>query len=192
MDKNSMKYHNIRYSIPILNFFDFLDAPCGQMFQKNFKMKVIQIFKEFQVSQYVNDFHEIDFQDGNEKRKITVKDVNKIHQEELKFLKNEIQKAKMNKEVVVVLTHYAPLTIGTSFYEGKRYKSVISSEATNLKSMMGNPLFLWAFGHTHFTSCQNVKGTIVQSNQVGYHKEKEKYCEYDSMLIVEIPDKYDF
>jgi hypothetical protein len=159
------------------------------MFRWNSKKKVIQFSKEFQVSENVNDFHEIYFQDGEEKRKITVENVNQIHHEELKFLKDEIQKSKENKEVVVVLTHHAPLKTGTSFYEGKKFKSVNSAYATNLKSMMGSPLFLWAFGHTHFTSHQNVKGTIVQSNQVGYYWEKEKYCEYDSTLIIEIPNK---
>jgi hypothetical protein len=102
---------------------------------------------ELEVWKSLNDYHQIVISEDEKNRKITVQDTNDIHKEELNFLVEEIQKAKENKEVVVVLTHHAPLTKGTSEpqYE-KETRGINYAFATDLKSMMGSPIFLWAFG----------------------------------------------
>jgi hypothetical protein len=62
------------------------------MFRWNSKKKVIQFSKEFQVSENLNDCHEIDFR---EKRKIS-------QPKELKFLKDKIQETKEKRNCLVV------------------------------------------------------------------------------------------
>eukprot|EP01080_Neovahlkampfia_damariscottae_P000124 gene124-4370_t len=142
---------------------------------------------ENKVSQSLNDYHMISIEEkGEKKRKLQVSDTNKFHKQELDFIKDEIKKAKENNEVVVVLTHHAPLIKGTSnpIYDGDAINCAFS---TDLKDLLGHPIYLWAFGHTHYTSEQNVNGTRVLSNQVGYFFNRSK-SNYDPKKIIEIPD----
>jgi hypothetical protein len=77
---------------------------------------------------------------------------NKMHAEERDWLKSEIAKAKENKEPVLVLTHHSPVKdCGCS---DPQYFGGVSQAAfcTDLRSMLGAPVDVWAYGHTHCKS----------------------------------------
>jgi hypothetical protein len=103
----------------------------------------------------------------------------------LAWLKAEIQEAKNKGEKVVIFTHHAPSVNGTSAprYAGSANNCAFAS---NLEYMMGDPVLLWAFGHTHYSSDQNINGTRVVSNQVGYITMAEK-SQFVPGQVVSVP-----
>jgi len=119
------------------------------------------------VASGLTDYKAIKIEDNGKTRAILVEDTNRWHQDELGWLKQEIAKAKTNGEKVVVMTHHAPLMKGTSDprYEGG---AIHSGFATDLKSCMEPPLVAWIYGHTHWSSQQQINGVAVVSNQLGY------------------------
>eukprot|EP01027_Heterolobosea_sp_BB2_P016724 GEZU01023767.1.p1 GENE.GEZU01023767.1~~GEZU01023767.1.p1 ORF type:complete len:219 (-),score=29.90 GEZU01023767.1:177-833(-) len=131
-----------------------------------------------QVAGSLNDYHLIKIVEPDAPaRRITVADTMKWHQEDVAWLKNEIAKAKQNQEKVVILTHHAPSVNGTSApeFDGSSQNCAFSSDLTE---MMDDPVALWAFGHTHYSSDQNIKGTRVVSNQLGYMRGNQSEAEY--------------
>lgn len=97
----------------------------------------------------------------------SVKRNNAQHAFNVEFLRNEIQRAKVNGVRLVVMTHHAPLTSGTSKPEHEA-NMVSSAFQTDLSHLMGEPIAIWCFGHTHHCSDQIKQGTRVVSNQRGY------------------------
>ncbi|KAL0487746.1 hypothetical protein AKO1_000134 [Acrasis kona] len=109
----------------------------------------------------------IKLQEKDYERIITTDDTNAWHEEDVFWLKQEIERAKSRDEDVCVLTHHSPLVTGTSKPEhiGTPCNTAFT---TDLKYMMGGNLKLWAFGHTHHNCDVLCKGTRVVSNQHGY------------------------
>ena len=102
-----------------------------------------------------------------EKRLFEAKDWRKFHQEDVKFLKKEIEQAKTDNLPLIILTHHAPtFTHTTKKLDKKLGISILN--ATNLEKLFGNPVKIWGYGHTHRTSDQVLGGTRVVSNQFGY------------------------
>lgn len=85
------------------------------------------------------------------------------------FLRSEIARAEVDGVRLIVMTHHAPLTSGTSqpVHEGSLLSSAFQ---TDLSDLMGPPVSLWCFGHTHHCSSQVCKGTHIVSNQRGYER----------------------
>lgn len=83
------------------------------------------------------------------------------------FLQTEISRAMHEGVRLVVMTHHAPLTSGVCRLQ-QVGNAVSSAFQTDLSDLMGPPIAVWCFGHTHFCSSQLVKGTHVVSNQRGY------------------------
>lgn len=101
----------------------------------------------------------------------------------IKFLKNEIERAIIDNIRLIVLTHHAPLTSGTSksIHEGSQLSSAFKSD---LSHIMGDPIAIWCFGHTHYCSNQIIKGTHVVSNQRGYvHELNREVDDFDISKI---------
>jgi len=127
------------------------------------------------VARSLNDYYQIlveeedaDVYTGNEKaRSLTVDDTNRFHAEEVQFIAEEIKDSTENNIPTIVLTHHAPAMYGTSApeYDGQPTNEAFS---TNLEHLMGGPVQYWAFGHTHYSSWQQIQGTHVISNQFGY------------------------
>lgn len=92
---------------------------------------------------------------------------NTRHSVDVAFLRSEIIRAKADGVRLIVMTHHAPLTHGTS--QPRHAGSVLSSAfQTGLSALMGPPISIWCFGHTHHCSSQVEQGTQVVSNQRGY------------------------
>lgn len=81
------------------------------------------------------------------KRKITIADTNRWHEDELQYILSEVQLAREENQVAIVLTHHAPLLKGTSHprYTGELLNHGFS---TDLSVHMGNPIAVWCYGHT--------------------------------------------
>eukprot|EP01111_Echinosteliopsis_oligospora_P015481 TRINITY_DN613_c0_g1_i1.p1 TRINITY_DN613_c0_g1~~TRINITY_DN613_c0_g1_i1.p1 ORF type:complete len:266 (-),score=58.61 TRINITY_DN613_c0_g1_i1:70-867(-) len=125
-------------------------------------------------SRGINDYHLIRVADSDGRiQKLTVPQSVEWFQEDLAYIKAEVEKAKNNNEKVVVFTHHAPSRKGTSDpqFDGSQMNAAF---ATNLEYLLGSPICLWAFGHTHYSSDQIINGTRVASNQVGYLMMAEK------------------
>jgi predicted phosphohydrolase len=106
---------------------------------------------------------------------LTPQETNKWHAEEVEWLKQEVEKIRQQnnesehekKTKVVVLTHHAPSkwrclepqSRGTDFQH---------IEYDSLEDMFGDPIVVWGFGHTHWSSDNILNGTRVVSNQCGY------------------------
>ena len=133
---------------------------------------------EAAVMRSLNDYRLI--KDDETGQLITTATTNRWHFEQKGWLAHEIAgiREEMTKcqstcdKGVVVLTHHAPSTRGTSAprFEGSACNCAFS---TDLHSLMGPPVKVWAFGHTHFSSDQMINGTRVVSNQLGYCRMQE-------------------
>eukprot|EP01122_Echinamoeba_exundans_P013727 TRINITY_DN6035_c0_g1_i1.p1 TRINITY_DN6035_c0_g1~~TRINITY_DN6035_c0_g1_i1.p1 ORF type:complete len:307 (+),score=49.32 TRINITY_DN6035_c0_g1_i1:116-922(+) len=128
------------------------------------------------VARSLNDYGQIRLaldESGTKTCKLAVQDTNKWFKAESEWLKAEIEKAKAAKEEkVLVVTHHAPLTKGTSHpqHDGSEINCAFS---TDMSHLLGDPVKVWVFGHTHYSSDQVVNGTRVVSNQLGYKMFRE-------------------
>jgi predicted phosphodiesterase len=144
--------------------------------------------KVLAVANGLNDYHQIYVKDPKtgESELLCVEQSVEWFQDELQWLKEQIALAKQNGERVAVFTHHAPLVRGTSHprFDNSPINSGFSSD---LEAMMGDPIDLWCFGHTHYSSDQVVKGTRVVSNQVGYIAMQEKSGFNPGMVVSVTP-----
>ena len=107
-----------------------------------------------------------------EQRRITIQDTNSWHAKELKFVRDELQKAKENGEKVIVLTHHAPLQTGCSHPDYTALATSCAFQSPLQDLMNGEYLKMWIYGHTHYNADLNIGGTRVVSNQKGYLNER--------------------
>lgn len=107
-----------------------------------------------------------------------------MFKEESEYIKQEIEKAKINQQKVIVVSHNAPLNRGVSapqfeIVDNGSTRSLNYAFATDLSSIMDDHVIAWLFGHTHYSSLQKFNNTIVASNQLGYlrgfSKEENSY-----------------
>jgi hypothetical protein len=134
--------------------------------------------KQF-VTSSLNDYKYI----KNENEKLTVDDTVGWFKESLQFIKEEIEDCKKNNQKCIILTHHAPLkNLGSSeptFYGGAMNDAFCS----DLRLLMGSPILLWAYGHTHYPQDMIVNGTRVISNPSGYNIECSSYQPKHSIPI---------
>jgi predicted phosphodiesterase len=111
------------------------------------------------VRNFLSDFRHI--------KEWTVETNNSKHRKAVEFLRREILRASADGKRLVVVTHHAPYERRTSNpkYAGS---SLSSAFATDLSDLLREPVAIWAFGHTHYTSRQVVGGVQLVSNQRGY------------------------
>jgi len=103
-----------------------------------------------------------------------------MHEQHVKWLKVELDKARILGKTAIVLTHHAPITRNTS--APKHIGSPLSSAfASDLSNLISSPVGLWVYGHTHHSNSQNINNVPVVSNQAGYPGEGVDYS--DSMVI---------
>ena len=87
-----------------------------------------------------------------------------LHHAHVDWLRAEIEAAATREERVVVLTHHAPLLEANEPCDSAR----IAANCSDLRDLMGPPVALWAFGHTHCRCDVDVSGTRVVANCKGY------------------------
>jgi predicted MPP superfamily phosphohydrolase len=95
---------------------------------------------------------------------------NELHDLAVKFIEKELGAA----EDVIVLTHHAPLTVGTTNpkYEGDVTNFAYATDLSRLFSA-GTPK-AWCFGHTHWQVDFEFNGVKILSNPMGYRTELKK------------------
>jgi len=123
----------------------------------------------------ISDYYVISLKNSDSKdlRQLRVEDTNRMHADQLNFIKEEIQKAKQNGEPVIVFTHHAPsIRYGCSHPEDSPY---INGFCTELSELFGPPVKAWCYGHTHWFKDFTVKGTRIITNPKGYVKETMNY-----------------
>lgn len=129
---------------------------------------------------YLNDFSLIHI-DSDLSVHISADITNSWFEEDLKFIKDEIESS--DGKPCIILTHHAPLTIGSSepTYFGSKANQGFCSD---LSGIMNDKIPLFCYGHTHWPQDMVVKGTRVISNPRGYIHEKSPA--YDPSFVASI------
>ena len=137
----------------------------------------IPIGKRRVISFCLNDYHVVDIKDASGNlRKLNIDDTQSMFRQERVWLAENISLARENGEKVLVITHHAPHKLGTSAPEHTN-SPANDAFSSDLRELMGQPVSTWFFGHTHYSSDQqipSVKGegaTRLTSNQMGYPHE---------------------
>ena len=97
---------------------------------------------------------------------MTIATYNEMHDADVIWLAAEKALAEADGKRLLVVTHHAPYTQGTS--HPSHTGPLNCAFATDLSHMFGRPIVAWVHGHTHFSSSQTVGGTLLVSNQRGY------------------------
>jgi len=103
------------------------------------------------------------------------------HKLDKKFIKKEIEYAKMNNLVPIVITHYPPLK---DCINSKRKKDKFVSLYTNDLGNLVSDAKVWIYGHTHFNTDRQIGDCRVLSNQLG--KKKDNIQNYEKSFVIEI------
>lgn len=95
---------------------------------------------------------------------------NHEHFKDVKFIKNEIQRALEDNKKLLIITHHAPIINGAS--RNEHIGSPLSSAfCTDLKKLFIKPVITWVFGHTHHSCNLIINDIPLLSNQRGYGEE---------------------
>jgi predicted phosphodiesterase len=96
---------------------------------------------------------------------------NAMHAIDAKWIASQIDDAEKNGQRVVVVTHHAPSTKGTSSIRNSSssWSSAFATDLTHLFVSRKSTVPLWIFGHTHH-ACELYDGQLV-SNPAGYDSE---------------------
>lgn len=99
-------------------------------------------------------------------REWTIEQNNHEHKKDVKYILNEIDKAKKEEKSLLVITHHAPHLVGTSRpeHDGSPLSSVF---ATDLSHLFVDPIKAWVFGHTHHSVNKYVNDIKLVANQRG-------------------------
>ena len=164
MDKTKELIKNIVE--PFLNVY-FLDDSCvsinGFKFAGTTLWSKIKKEEKIPVMININDFKLIP--------RMTVEMYDMLHNNSVYWLNKII---KETVQPLIILTHHAPLTEGTSHPKYAK-TSTNSAFGTDLSGMFNKPVVGWFFGHTHFACNFTYNGIKIISNPVGYPKEESGY-----------------
>jgi len=134
---------------------------------------------EWQIENGLSDFHVIKYMD----KRFTTPQFNMLHDESLKFIKQELAKETENKTIVV--THHVP----TLMNYPEKYKGDVLNDAfaVELFDLIEKSKFdYWIYGHTHSNTPDfKIGETTLLSNQLGYVKYNE-CLDFDNAKTIEI------
>lgn len=132
----------------------------------------------------LNDFKYISIQ---KPKPLTVDDYNNMHFEAIEFLKCTIEQSELP---IIVLTHHAPLTKGTSnpCYEAIQNRPLNTCFATDLRKYFNEKIRLWAFGHTHWPCSFYFDTTHVYSNPRGTYRGVNGYVSSGVVTVTSGPE----
>jgi Icc-related predicted phosphoesterase len=123
---------------------------------------------EWKIEQHIPDFDYISYS----KRRFRSEYYNKLHNDSLEFLKDEL---KYNSKKKVVVTHHLP----SDKCNSDKYRKSELNEAfcTDLDYLIEKSDFnFWIYGHSHFNQIPILVGnTILLTNQLGYVALKEHF-----------------
>jgi predicted phosphohydrolase len=92
---------------------------------------------------------------------------NKIHDEELLFIKEQMECSKINNKKLIIATHYSPSinhTINPRFIDCP----MSSAYYSNLDELLDEPVIAYVYGHTHQSLNKKINNVLLLSNQRGY------------------------
>ena len=127
----------------------------------------------------VADFHAI----VNNNQKLTAKIFNELHKKSLNFLKNECQRLKDEKKVII--THHLPSNkCNASEFNGSKLNSAFCTELTDFVEKCGADY--WIYGHSHRNKLDfNIGKTKMLTNQLGYvHHNEHKSFKVDKIIEI--------
>lgn len=123
-------------------------------------------------------------------RRLTTRDTNRWHREEVAFIHTEALEAKRLGQKLLVLTHHPPTFRNTSNpnYADSPIRVAFASDLEYMLDWRGKSDFsavhTWVSGHTHWSSDQLINGTHVVSNQYGYTGTSE--CIYKPGFVISV------
>jgi hypothetical protein len=100
-------------------------------------------------------------------RPITVDDTNKWHAQQHAWLLKEIERARKNREHVVVITHHAHFRRVTCSI-GAKVAGVEDAFINDHDANCVDPVRLWIYGHIHQSTDLTINSTRIVSNQFRY------------------------
>ena len=127
---------------------------------------------------YISDFRCI--------KEWSVEKNNEEHRIDVAFLAAEIEKAKHDEKDLVIVTHHAPYTQGTSHpnHDNSPLSSVF---ATDLSYLMSNPpIKFWVYGHTHYSVNLYKNNVNIVANQRGMRYEDRKTTRFDPSFSIDV------
>lgn len=126
----------------------------------------------FTVSHLINDFKFIHYSDTEH---LTPQHMHNLHEKEFNWILSKLQSPSSPDDRFFVMTHFPPISNGVSH---PRFENdCLSSYFKNNYPCTWETKVIWCFGHTHYSSVQNVHNTVYLSNQFGYTDE------YDTKVL---------
>lgn len=99
-------------------------------------------------------------------------DLNRLHDNHVTWLRDEIQKDDKKK---IVLTHFLPsYRMLDKKYDTPFYKKYQDRFYSHLDWMISKPIDYWLCGHTHTQSFHYINGVHCCVNSYGYEKQQKK------------------
>ena len=114
--------------------------------------------------------------------RVTFNDMNTMHARDRQWLESRLIN---DGTPTVVLTHYAPLMVGTSSPEYET-RATNHGFATDLSAVFTPNLRLWAFGHTHWACDLVYQNTRIVTNARGYTSSERKGYVPDKVFVVNL------
>lgn len=118
----------------------------------------------FEIDRQINDYVFIKY---SRTRYLQVSDVNKFHQDSVKYIEYICKKYPEKK--IILLTHHKPI------WEENKYSGDVTKHAyeTDLRYLLKSPIKICIFGHTHeHMDITTENGVRILSNTLGFEKEK--------------------
>lgn len=96
---------------------------------------------------------------------ISTRDVNRWHNNCVKFLKSEIAQLKYTDAKAIILTHHKP-------YLSEHKSDISDAYEVDMNDLMTPRISMWAYGHTHVPDKTRINSVFVISNPGGYPDQK--------------------
>lgn len=112
-------------------------------------------------------------------------EINSFAEEDMKYIRSELQKAKIHRLKAVVVTHTAPCldTLNPEFEGHFSNDWYYNPLMTHLLEEFSDTIAVWNHGHTHAAADKIVSGTRVVCNPRGYPRENPDWAP----LTIELP-----
>ncbi|MBY4678266.1 metallophosphoesterase [Marinobacterium arenosum] len=121
----------------------------------------------------------------NGERVFSPEDAEQLHQRSLAWLKDRLGEPFAGRTVVI--SHHGPSPLAQ--HPGFPMHAITGAFWSDLEYLMGAPIDLWLFGHTHMCLDETINGTRLVSNQQGYRRGLDQpweVREYDPGFVLEL------
>jgi len=164
-DKSGVLNENIRSNVFLVNNTSTILENARLIFSTLWSK--ISIENQFHIEQFLNDFHLIKYKG----KRFSANFYNKLHEESLVYIKEELAKCKDEK--IAVFTHHCP----TFMNYPEQYKGDVLNEAfaVELFDMIAESnINYWVYGHHHTNTPEfTIDKTKLLTNQLGYVQANE-------------------